>query len=151
MLRSKSNAATTQDVATRGPPRPAVTYAFGTHPRTLRTLRPLRFLRSRDRARPLAKRSWNGRRPVARVRVTNETVLQRLHVEVEQQPELVAAELQVRDELRVMNRVNCVDRLQLDDDELVYQQIEPKTCVDDGAVIAHGDWHLLPHAVATLR
>ena len=44
-------------------------------------------------------------------------------IEVDQQPEGLAAELQVGNDLRLMNRRDCIDRLDLHDDEALHDQI----------------------------
>ena len=61
--------------------------------------------------------------PLSAIHETPNTVLQVDDVEVDQQSERLAAELQIRDDLRLMDRCDCIDGFDLHDDEALNDQI----------------------------
>src|SRR5258705_12009202 len=69
-------------------------------------------------------------------------ICQTLNVEVERQSQLVVAEPQIRKQLRVMDRQELGDRLDLHDDCLVHKEIDAKTDVDPDSLVGHRHWDL---------
>ena len=57
------------------------------------------------------------------------------HIEIKQQPDLDPAQLEIGQKLSLMNRQNFFDRLQLDDDAVLNQKIQPITRIDLHAVV----------------
>ena len=61
-------------------------------------------------------------------------------VEIDQQPHTLAAELEIRDELRLVNRFDHFDRLQLQNHLVFDQNVDPVARVDSDSIVDY--WQL---------
>ena len=59
-------------------------------------------------------------------------------VEVDQETQPVAGELQIRQQSRLVNREQTFDGVELDDYAILNQQVQPETGIDVNTVVLHG-------------
>ena len=70
---------------------------------------------------------------------TAETLLQQGHIEVDQQSDVAVRQLQIGEQLGGMERVQVFDYLDLDDESLIDQDVQPVATRERDAFVAH--WH----------
>src|SRR6266850_8227746 len=59
-------------------------------------------------------------------------------MEVDEQPQLPSAKLQVAEQLSLVNRQQCIDGLHLDNDDPGHQKIQPITAVQLSSLVIDG-------------
>ena len=82
---------------------------------------------------------------------TPDAVTQMRNIEIDQQPELVATEFQIGENLGEMQREQFLHCLQLQNHAIFDDEINPVGCVELNAVIDDGESHLMGEADAVSR
>lgn len=73
----------------------------------------------------------------ASVRPSGDAVLESSDVEVHQQPHFLATQLQIRNQLRLMERDHLLNGFQLNDDSVFYKNVDPIANIQFHFVINH--------------
>ncbi|HEX6315006.1 MAG TPA: hypothetical protein VFZ73_09110 [Gemmatimonadaceae bacterium] len=76
------------------------------------------------------------------------TVLESRHVRVYQETRFLSAHAQVRQELCMMDRQHLPYGLQLNDNAVFNEQVEPKGCLESDTFECHGHWDFGLHIEA---
>ena len=85
------------------------------------------------------------------VREARDTVAQDSNIEVQQQPDRAALQLQIRDELRRVQRRNCLDGFDFDNDTVRDQQVDAVTAIDEDVPVGDRKGQLRPEREVSLR